>query len=483
MMNPLKILITLLLTLLVLPLVPAAAQTLAQAQAMFKEGRYAEAKPVFEKYVTRIPANGNYNLWYGACCLRTGEAEKAVRHLEVAVRKRIPSGQLWLGQAYDAVYRYEDAISTFDDYISDLRRRRRSTEEADSLMALFRAHLRMLRGVERVCVVDSFVVDKARFLEAYRLTPQAGHLYPYAEYFPESEREGTSVYENELGDKTFYSEADETGVQQLRTSTLLGDGWSKGMPLAGNFPDTLDTAYPYLMADGITLYYASRGAESLGGYDIFVTRYNTNTDAYLRPDNIGMPFNSPANDYMYVVDEYANLGWFASDRHQPADSVCIYVFIPNAAKQVYDYEQTDPARLRSLAALHALRDTWDNPDEAAEARERLAQLGQSPADGADTPQRPDFTFVVDDRHTYHAESDFRSPQALALYRQCLDTQQTLRRQRIRLDGLRDDYAQASPDERTRLAPAILDLEKNLLRLEQEAEKLENEARKNEKSNF
>ena len=483
MMTQLKILITFLLTLLALPLVPAAAQTLAQAQAMFKEGRYAEAKPVFEKYVKRVPGNGNYNLWYGACCLRTGEAEKAVRHLEVAVRKRIPSGQLWLGQAYDAVYRYEDAISTFDDYISDLRRRRRSTEEADSLMALFRAHLRMLRGVERVCVVDSFVVDKARFLEAYRLTPQAGHLYPYAEYFPESGREGTSVYENELGDKTFYSEADEAGVQQLRTSTLLGDGWSKGMPLAGNFPDTLDTAYPYLMADGITLYYASRGAESLGGYDIFVTRYNTNTDAYLRPDNIGMPFNSPANDYMYVVDEYANLGWFASDRHQPADSVCIYVFIPNATKQVYDYEQTDPARLRSLAALHALRDTWDNPDEAAEARERLAHLGQTPADGADTPQRPDFTFVVDDRRTYHAESDFRSPQALALYRQCLDTQKTLRRQRIRLDGLRDDYAQASPDERTKLTPAILDLEKNLLRLEQEAEKLENEARKNEKSNF
>ena len=483
MMTQLKILITLLLTLLALPLVPAAAQTLAQAQAMFKEGRYAEAKPVFEKYVKRVPGNGNYNLWYGACCLRTGEAEKAVRHLEVAVRKRIPSGQLWLGQAYDAVYRYEDAISTFDDYISDLRRRRRSTEEADSLMALFRAHLRMLRGVERVCVVDSFVVDKARFLEAYRLTPQAGHLYPYAEYFPESGREGTSVYENELGDKTFYSEADDAGIQQLRTSTLLGDGWSKGMPLAGNFPDTLDTAYPYLMADGITLYYASRGPESLGGYDIFVTRYNTNTDAYLRPDNIGMPFNSPANDYMYVVDEYANLGWFASDRHQPADSVCIYVFIPNATKQVYDYEQTDPAHLRSLAALHALRDTWDNPDEAAEARERLAHLGQTPADGADTSRRPDFTFVVDDRRTYHTESDFRSPQALALYRQCLDTQQTLRRQRIRLDDLRDNYAQASPDERTKLAPAILDLEKNLLRLEQEAEKLENEARKNEKSNF
>ena len=49
------------------------------------------------------------------------------------------------------------------------------------------------------------------------------------------------------------------------------------------------------MADGVTIYYASDG-EGLGGYDIFVTRYNTNTDTYLVPENVGMPFNSPYND-------------------------------------------------------------------------------------------------------------------------------------------------------------------------------------------
>lgn len=56
------------------------------------------------------------------------------------------------------------------------------------------------------------------------------------------------------------------------------------------------------MADGVTIYYASDG-EGLGGYDIFVTRYNTNTDTYLVPENVGMPFNSPYNDYMYVIDD------------------------------------------------------------------------------------------------------------------------------------------------------------------------------------
>ena len=477
-MQKLKATIYFLLTVLLLLPLQAGAQTLAQAQALFKAGDYAEAKPVFGKYVKRVPSNGNYNLWYGACCLRTGEAEKAVRHLEVAVKKRIPSGQFWLAQAYDATYRYEDALSTLEAYTTDLKRRRRSTAEADSLTALCRAHLRMLKGVERVCVVDSFTVDKASFLSAYRLSPQAGHLYPYADYYPTSGRTGTTVYENELGNKIYYSEAGDAGVQQLRTSTLLAGEWSSGAPLAGDFPDSTDTAYPFLMADGITLYYASRGAESLGGYDIFVTRYNTNTDTYLRPENIGMPFNSPANDYLYVVDEYANLGWFASDRRQPEGRVCVYVFIPNPAKEVYSYEQTDPARLRSLATLHALRDTWSDPDRVSEAQARLADVSHARL-APDAP-RPDFTFVVDDRHTYHAEADFRSPRALASFRQYEEARKTLRRQRSRLTDLRESYAHASPDERTRLAPAILDLEKQLPRLENEVHRLEKEVRYNEK---
>lgn len=43
------------------------------------------------------------------------------------------------------------------------------------------------------------------------------------------------------------------------------------------------------MADGVTLYYASDGEGSLGGYDIFVTRYDSESSSYLRPDNIECP--------------------------------------------------------------------------------------------------------------------------------------------------------------------------------------------------
>lgn len=108
---------------------------------------------------------------------------------------------------------------------------------------------------------------------------------------------------------------------------------SKGSLLPGSINDSINANYPYVLTDGATIYYAADGENSIGGYDIFVTRYNTNTNTYLTPENVGMPFNSPYNDYMFAIDEFNNLGWFASDRYQPEGKVCIYVFIPNSSKR------------------------------------------------------------------------------------------------------------------------------------------------------
>ena len=111
-----------------------SAQTLEQARTLFTKGDYEKAKPVFKKYAKSQPSNGNYNYWYGVCCLKTGEAEEAVKPLEIAVKKRITGGQLYLGQAYNETYRFEDAVNCFEEYIADLSKRKKPTEEAEKLL-------------------------------------------------------------------------------------------------------------------------------------------------------------------------------------------------------------------------------------------------------------------------------------------------------------------------------------------------------------
>ena len=119
-----------------------SAQSLAEAKALYEKGEYEEAKPTFKKLVKTQPGNGNYNLWYGVCCLETGEPAEALKHLESAVKRRVPSGQLYLARAYNDLYRFEEAIETYETYISDLRKRKRSTEEAEQLFEKSKSNMR-----------------------------------------------------------------------------------------------------------------------------------------------------------------------------------------------------------------------------------------------------------------------------------------------------------------------------------------------------
>ena len=181
--------------------------------------------------------------------------------------------------------------------------------------------------------------------------------------------------------------------------------------------------FPFLMGDGTTLYYASDGEGTLGGYDIFVTRYDSEDNTYLRPSNIGMPFNSNANDYLYAVDELNNLGWFVTDRNQPTDTVCVYVFVPNESKQTYNYEATDPQIIKDAATLHSIQTTWTDEEQVRDARQRLAALKYG---GKEEVKKADFHFIIDDSATYSHWSDFRSKEAQNVYRQLIQKEKDLK---------------------------------------------------------
>ncbi len=125
-----------------------------------------------------------------------------------------------------------------------------------------------------------------------------------------------------------------------------------------------------------------------------------------------MPFNSPYNDYMYVIDEYNNLGWFASDRFQPEGKVCIYVFIPNTSKQTYNYEAMEQQQIIRLAQIHSLKETWKDKQAVTEALQRLeAAISHKPKER----RAMDFEFVIDDHTTYYLMSDFKSAKAKTLF--------------------------------------------------------------------
>jgi len=216
--------------------------------------------------------------------------------------------------------------------------------------------VQMRAATQRVAFVDSMVVDRADFMSHIPLSTHIGKL---------TQKAGLGTFTNEMGDHRLTTSADTL----IAETDFIANQWTEPRPIEGIGQEP--AINPFLMPDGITLYYAQKGEKSIGGFDIFVTRYDSEKGIYLRPENLGMPFASEGDDLFYAIDEFNQLGYFVTDRRQPKGKVCIYVFIPTDTRQVYQTEAYSDSQIRSLAAISRIRDTWNDRQQRQNALDRL----------------------------------------------------------------------------------------------------------------
>ena len=335
----------------------------------------------------------------------------------------------------------------------------------------------MREMTQQILIIDSIVADKDQVLAQIHLSEDAGQLMT-SKTFTGKAVSG-QAFVNEMGNKAYLSLPDDSLKQQLYTCDLLGGEWSQPEALQGLNDGLIETSYPYMLADGQTLYFAGQGEESIGGYDIFFTRYDAHSGRFLKPENLGMPFNSEANDYLYVIDEYRQLGYFVTDRRQPEGKVCIYIFVPAESRQTYDAGVYSEQQIRDFAAITRIADTWtDNKArEAAMARLKAVNSAQKRVKtvAPDAQQR----LVITDALTYSTASDFKSKEAASLYQQLVQVRQKLSQLESQTEQLRTLYHQAGKAERKSLQTEIMEAEGELKALYATEKRLEKQTRQAE----
>ena len=309
----------------------------------------------------------------------------------------------------------------------------------------------MREMTQQIIIVDSIVVNKDQFLASIRLSSECGQLMNTGAFF-RNQLQGT-LYLNEMGNKVYFSQPDGH-QQQLYTADKLGNEWSKPQPLQGLSEGIDEASYPFMLTDGLTFYFAGKGEESIGGYDIFMTRYDSRSGSFLKPENIGMPFNSEANDYMYAIDEANRIGYFASDRRQPEGKVCIYIFIPSDTRKTYDNSKYTEEQIRNFADIASIADTWGNGTERKAALDRIKSKYATHDIPGQLVSTGDAASAV----------EFHSKEANSLYQKLLKEQNALDIVNSNLDMLRQKYHKANASERNRMKSEILKLEEQALQL-------------------
>ena len=338
----------------------------------------------------------------------------------------------------------------------------------------------MREMTQQITIIDSIVTDKDQLLSQLLLSDETGRILSSSAFWGKGD--STTVFVNEMGNKAYFSQPDDSLKQQLCTSDLLGGEWSKPQLLNGISEGISETAYPFMLADGLTFYFAGKGEESIGGYDIFMTRYDAHNNSFLKPENIGMPFNSEANDYLFAIDEYAHIGYFVSDRRQPEGKACLYIFIPQSSRKTYDPIVYTPAEIRGFADISSIADTWGNGEERSAALARYQAISINNMKATNTDAQPDdntvasLELVINDALTYSSARDFRSREAAVLYKQLIEARQELLALNEQLEKSRSLYPQAAGAEKKSLQREILQAETEVIQLNSRIHTLEKETR-------
>lgn len=357
-----------------------------------------------------------------------------------------------------------EAATLYDSYDYDgaaeklslfRKKTRKPTEQdkafADEFSKRVELAQRSLANMQRVVVIDSLSVPYDYFFKSYKLPPSAGRIIP-PEDMPQTEaRDNASMaYSNEAGDYMIWSQPDSVGTLRIVESNLLTDGsWSDPVQQLDNLNPTGDADYPFLTTDGSTLYFASDGEGSIGGLDIFVATRDPQTGECLAPVNIGMPFNSPYDDYLLAIDEEHGVGWWATDRNQIPGMVTVYVYLLADNRSNVDPE-TD--NIKELASLSNYRSTWEEGKDYADLASEIQEIDPNPK------KHEDFRLPMPGGVVYTLFSDFKNNATEALMRRYLEAQEELQADTEELAALRRSWHKQHSRQ---LAAKILELEKSV----------------------
>ncbi len=103
---------------------------------------------------------------------------------------------------------------------------------------------------------------------------------------------------------------------------LPNDEWAEPVNMGNTINTVFDESYPYLTNNGYTLYFASTGHNSVGGYDMFVTHFDLAKKEWSIPKNIGYPINTPYDNTSICFSEnmkYAYISTFRNDSYGGED--------------------------------------------------------------------------------------------------------------------------------------------------------------------
>jgi hypothetical protein len=146
------------------------------------------------------------------------------------------------------------------------------------------------------------------------------------------------------------------GGSDLYLSKLLPNGgWGPVQNLGKVINTKYDEDYPQLSQDGSRLYFSSIGHESIGGYDIFYSDWDTLGNCWGKPVNIGYPVNTPDDNTQISFTASGRYAYMSLLRPEGYGNLDIYRITFNDVEPAYTVLKGNLIERDSISVFEAYR--------------------------------------------------------------------------------------------------------------------------------
>ncbi|HRG00066.1 MAG TPA: hypothetical protein PKZ75_03050 [Bacteroidia bacterium] len=336
-----------------------------EAAVYFDQKDYKKAYEAYDKLYTQVPKNLEYKFRLGYCCLFYPEKKaRAIEIFEDIKRTdKSPDVDYYLAKAYHINYRFDDAIKSYEKYISEKTGKLSKEEQEfidDSKLGIINSNngkeliaKKIIADIKNIGApintdeteaVPIISADESVMIYTYVGEKSTGGLLndmlkpdkeegKYHEDIFICTKTNDSTWNQPIGIASLNTNANDAAValspdgQTLFTfasdvknpgdlyfSSLNGTEWSKPEKLNANINSDYWEGSCSITADGRYLYFASEKPGGLGGRDLYVSE-KVNGE-WAPAVNLGPSINTPYNEDAPFIHPDGITLFFSSEGHK-----------------------------------------------------------------------------------------------------------------------------------------------------------------------
>ncbi len=298
------------------------------AEKQFEENDYHSAYKSYAQLVSLYPKDPFYNYKLAVCMLYIEpDKKKPYSYLQISVKNPVEASteaMFYLAKTYHINYRFDEAIKYYNEYKKIGSSSTIKKLEVDREIQACKNGKQLLSNLTDLVIINKKQLNEVDYFKAYDVKDIGGKLLvkpdEYKSSYDKKKKEKSVVYLPRSGERLYYSsygEGGNKGKDLYYVNRLPNGGWSKPQSLPSVINTEFDEDYPFLHPNGKTLYFSSKGHNSMGGYDVFKTTFNQETQLWSKPENLEFPINSPDDDILFVTDSLEKTAYFSTGRYSP----------------------------------------------------------------------------------------------------------------------------------------------------------------------